>query len=115
MNWIVLSIAVFFNALANILVKVGVVDKNCQLNISTLREVITKPSIIGGILSFIFALMAYGYVLSKMNLSVAYPLMTSIGFGIITLASYFLFKESISPIQVIGFLFILSGVWMVGK
>lgn len=115
MNWFILAVAIFLNALANVLIKIGVMDKGVKVNIKMLMAVITSPAILGGILSFVFALVAYGYVLSKMNLSIAYPLMTSIGFMIVTLASWVILKESITSIQLIGFLFILSGVWMVAK
>ena len=50
-----------------------------------------------------------------MNLSIAYPLVTSIGFMIVTLALWLFLNEIITPIQIIGFLFILSGVWKVAK
>jgi multidrug transporter EmrE-like cation transporter len=115
MNWIILGVAIFLNALANVLIKIGVMDKGVKVNIKMLIALITTPAIFGGILSFVLALAAYGYVLSKMNLSIAYPLMTSIGFMIVTLASWLILKESITLIQVMGFLFILSGVWMVAK
>jgi multidrug transporter EmrE-like cation transporter len=115
MNWIILGVAIFLNALANVLIKIGVKGKGVKLNIKMLTAVITTPAVVGAILSFVFALAAYGYVLSKMNLSVAYPLMTSIGFMIVTLASWLILKESIAPMQLVGFLLILSGVWMVAK
>jgi multidrug transporter EmrE-like cation transporter len=115
MNWIILGIAISLNALANILIKVGVRDKVGKIDVGMISRVITAPAIIGGILSFIFALAAYGYILSKMNLSIAYPLMTSIGFMIVILASWLFLNEIITPLQIIGFLFILSGVWMVAK
>jgi multidrug transporter EmrE-like cation transporter len=115
MNWIILGVAIFLNALANVLIKIGVMDKGVKFNMEMPIAVITTPAIVGGILSFVFALAAYGYVLSKMNLSIAYPLMTSIGFMIVILASWLILKESITPVQVMGFLFILSGVWMVAK
>jgi multidrug transporter EmrE-like cation transporter len=75
----------------------GAIGKNCQLSLSMLSELIAKPAILGGILSFILGLVGYGYVLSKMKLNIAYPLMTSICFLIITLASRFFLKESITP------------------
>jgi multidrug transporter EmrE-like cation transporter len=115
MNWIILGIAISLNALANILIKVGVMDKGGKFTIEMVTKVITSPTIVGGIVSFVFALVAYGYVLTRMNLSIAYPLMTSIGFIIVTLTSWLFLKESITPVQTIGLLFILSGVWMVAK
>jgi len=48
--------------------------------------------------------MAYGYVLTKMNLSIAYPIMTSMGFMIVVLASWLFLGERITLIQTIGFL-----------
>ncbi len=115
MNWMILGIAIFLNALANILIKVGVMGEGIKISTKMLITLITTPAIVGGILSFVFALAAYGYVLSKMNLSIAYPLMTSIGFMIVVLASCLILKESITTIQAVGFLVILSGVWMIAK
>jgi len=115
MKWFILGIAIFLNAFANILIKIGVRDKGIRLDIKSLIALVFEPAILGGILCFILALVAYGFVLSKMNLSIAYPLMTSIGFMVVILASWLLLKESITLIQVIGFFFILSGVWLVAK
>lgn len=115
MRWIILVIAIFLNALANILIKIGVRDKIIKFDFKSLLELIVNPAIILGILCFILALGAYGYVLTRMNLSIAYPLMTSIGFMIVILASWLILKEAITLVQIIGFIFILSGVWMVAK
>ena len=115
MNGVILGVAIFLNALANILIKEGVMDKGGKFTIEMVTKVITSPTIVGGIVSFAFALVAYGYVLTGMNLSIAYPLMTSIGFIIVTLTSWLFLKESITPVQTIGLQFILSGVWMVAK
>jgi small multidrug resistance pump len=110
MKWVILGSAIFFNAFANIMIKIGMMNKGEKVDIKMLITTITTPAIIVGISSFILALAAYGYVLSKMNLSIAYPIMTSMGFMIVTLASYFFLKESITPIQIVGYLLILSGV-----
>lgn len=115
MKWVILGIAIFMNALANILIKIGVRDKAIKVDIKAIIAIASEPAIIGGILCFILALGAYVYVLSKMNLSIAYPLMTSVGFMIVILASWLFLKESITLIQVVGFLLILSGVWIVAK
>jgi hypothetical protein len=45
MNWIIWVIAVSLNALANILIKIGVMDKGDKVNIKMLIEVITTPTI----------------------------------------------------------------------
>jgi multidrug transporter EmrE-like cation transporter len=80
-----------------------------------LKEKFLSAPIIFGILCFAIALVAYGYVLSKLNLSVAYPIMTSLGFMIVIFASWLIFEEPIGATQIAGFILILSGVWLVAR
>jgi multidrug transporter EmrE-like cation transporter len=115
MNWVILGMAIFLNSTANILIKVGVMDRPLKPGLTTIVRIVLAPAVIGGIICFALALVAYGYVLSKVNLSIAYPLMTSIGFVIVIVASSLFLKESISSIQIFGFFLILSGVWVVAK
>ncbi|MDI6817627.1 MAG: SMR family transporter [Actinomycetota bacterium] len=74
-----------------------------------------SPAILLGIAFFGSALIAYSFVLSKINLSIAYPVMTSIGFLIVITASALFFKETITIIQMAGFILILAGVWLVAR
>lgn len=53
------------------------------------------------------------FILRKIELSVAYPII-SISFVIILIFSYFLFGEQIPPQKVIGTLFIIGGVISIG-
>ncbi len=115
MNWLILSVAIVLNALANILIKVGMRGKTLEIGLVTIMKIITSPAIIGGIIFFVCALIAYGYVLSKMNLSIAYPIMTSMGFLIVILASWLFLKEAIGLGQCAGFILILLGVWLVAR
>jgi multidrug transporter EmrE-like cation transporter len=115
MKWGILGCAIFLNAFANILIKIGVTNKSDKLDISTLLNTAISPAIIGGILLFVLALIAYGYVLTKLNLSIAYPIMTSMGFLIVILVSWLFLREAITLTQVMGFILILSGVWMVAR
>ena len=113
---IVLVIAIVLNATANILMKVGMLRVGRTDGwVHMLRRAAVQPFIIMGILSFILALGAYGVVLTRLNLSVAYPLMVSLGLVIVVIASYFFLKEAIRPYQVVGFLLIISGVWLVAR
>jgi len=115
--YLILALAISFNALANILMKVGM-NRVGGFGFN-LKELISKfalnPVVVLGVFCFVLALIFYGYVLSQINLSVAYPVMTSIGYCIVILASWGFLRESISPIQVIGFAFIVAGVWMVTR
>lgn len=66
-------------------------------------------------LLYIEALVAYSYALSKINISIANPIMTSIEYAIVILSSVLFLKETLNNIQVIGILFIIFGVWMVAR
>ena len=55
MNWIIMGIAISLNALANILIKVGVKDKVSKIAVWMIFRVITTPAIIGGIFYFCFS------------------------------------------------------------
>lgn len=116
MKWFILIAAIVFNALANILIKMGMSGESQHEDIlNMLKSKWLSLPIIGGIICFGFALVAYSYVLSRMNLSIAYPIMTSAGFMLIGIASWLIFKETITQGQVIGFVCIVFGIWMVAK
>ena len=112
----ILIFAIVFNAFANILIKVGMVRiKGTSGFFEMIKEAIKQPALIGGVCCFILALAAYSVVLTRLNLSIAYPVMVSMGLVIVTLASFFILKETITPLQIAGFVFIIAGVWMVAR
>lgn len=80
-TYLVLAFAILMNALANILMKMGMLWAGESKDLIALgSKLALSQYIILGILSFVLALGGYLYVLSKINLSIAYPLMTSLGF-----------------------------------
>lgn len=109
-------IAVFFNALANILIKSSSMqDQTKSLSGGLWDTIFTvlNPYFIGGLASFGLALLGYRYVLGKgLKLSLAYPVFTSSGFIIVLIASSLFFKEKLNLTQWIGIAFILIGVWL---
>ncbi len=114
---LILALAICFNALANILIKVGMLRAGgMRLELeSLLRDFALNPVVVLGVLSFALALVCYGYVLSHLNLSVAYPIMTSLGYAIVVLASVAFLGERLSPVQVVGLMAIVIGVWLVAS
>jgi multidrug transporter EmrE-like cation transporter len=111
-------VAIVLNALANIFMKVGM-NKVGGLSVGPmtnwLMRMVTNPFVFLGLSFFALALVAYNYVLSQLNLSIAYPIMTSVGYCIVILASWLFLNEKIVPVQVLGFTLIIAGVWMVAK
>jgi len=115
--YIILALAIFLNALANILMKVGMMrqgESGGNLLLMA-KKALVNPVLFAGVISFALGLVAYSYVLSKINLSIAYPVMTSLGYVIVIIASWMFLKEHITFVQVIGFAFIITGVWMVAR
>jgi len=113
---VILIFAIFFNAFANILIKIGMVKVGRTEGwIKLLAKAVAQPALLGGILSFALALIAYSLVLTRMNLSIAYPIMISMGLIIVVFASHFLLNEAITPLQIAGFVLIIAGVWMVAR
>ena len=113
---VVLSFAIVCNATANILIKVGMNKVGDTKGIWELaKKAVMQPQLIAGIISFILAFVSYSYILTKLNLSIAYPIMVSMGIVIVVTVSYLFLCESINIIQIIGFALIIAGVWMVAK
>ncbi|MCX7020904.1 MAG: SMR family transporter [bacterium] len=116
MTYLALALGIVFNAGANILMKVamrgiGTLD---SLGLGPYAKgMLSSGWLWGGLASFAAALVFYTYVLSKLNLSVAYPVFTSVGFAIVIVVSALMLKESITWWQVAGFVLIVAGVWLV--
>ncbi len=116
MIYVILGLAIIFNAVANILIKLGMSKVTLGPEFNALQMIITMLTnlyVISGIISFGLALVLYSYVLNKINLSIAYPLMTSLGYAIVVSFSVLFFKETLALYQIIGLILIISGVWMV--
>lgn len=65
-----------------------------------------------GIILFGISFLVYLFVLSKFQLSIAYPILVSAGILLIALASRFLFNESLSWLQILGIIFIIFGIFL---
>jgi len=74
---------------------------------------VTNISVWLGLISFGVAFIFYSVVLTKMRLGVAYPIMTSAGFAIVTVAAVFLFDERLSAMKIVGIAVIALGIWLV--
>lgn len=114
MSYLILILAITFNAVANILMKVGMLKGKQVTGLADfILGMILNPILVAGMVCFALGLAAYCYVLTKLNLSIAYPIMTSVGYVIVIIASWLFLKETITAIQVAGFFLIIAGVWMV--
>ncbi len=114
-TYVLLAIALTLNALANVLIKAGMRNREPDATAGFVKEMVLNPYLWGGVTSFGLALAFYSVVLSRMPLSLAYPLMTTLGFVIVLGASAFLFDERLNVIQYAGIVLIAAGVWMAAR
>ena len=112
---IVFILAIVLNASANILIKASAY-RSGEMGAEDFIRQLFNPWLIAGLASFGLAFIAYRHVLSQsVPLSIAYPIMTSLGFIIVLVASRFFFQESLDWIQYAGIAMMIVGLWLVAS
>lgn len=74
----------------------------------------TSPAIIAGLGCYVVSVVLWMAVLSRVEVSIAYP-MVSLGYIIAAIAGWYFFGESLTAMKVSGILVIMLGVYMVSK
>lgn len=85
-----------------------------RVDFQTVLQIIINRYIITGLFMYGFSVLIWFFVLSKFELSKAYPFV-SIGYLITLLLGYFLLDESLSLYKVVGILIIVFGVLVLSK
>ncbi len=112
----VFAAAIFLNAFANILIKASALKKDEMSVDGMIQGFILNPWMIAGVISFGVALLAYRYVLNQgIKVSLAYPMMTTIGYALVLLAGRFVFHEHLNSVQWIGIGFLVAGIWLISS
>ena len=112
----VLVVAIVFNAGANIMLKAGMKNAGsiAENGIGGMvMRALSSVYVWAGLMAFGIAFVFYSVVLSKMKLSVAYPIMTSAGFAIVAVASWLMFQEDLTWHKLAGIAVIAVGIWIV--
>lgn len=91
--------------------RVGTID---HWGLPTLIRVFSCPYVLLGFASYGLSSLAYLMALSRLELSVAYP-MIGLGYVLVVLLSALLLRESVSAVRWLGVLLIVAGVWLVGR
>jgi multidrug transporter EmrE-like cation transporter len=101
--------SVFLGALAQVLMKIG--TTKIQLNFI---DIFTNCYIIAGLSIYTLSAVLWIFAISKVQLSIAYPMVSS-GYIIVFVLSYFILNEPISLLRIFGLLTIITGVVIVAK
>ena len=122
MNAISLSLlmtGVVLNAGAQLLLKagtnsVGAFEYSAANIIPIGWKLATEPHIVGGLGCYVISVVVWIMALSRVEVSIAYPLL-SVGYVVNAIAAYYLFGEAVTPMRLTGIAIIIVGVWVVAR
>ncbi len=122
MSYLVLGLillTVTLSACAQLALKLGVsrpkmVNAMQSSLVDTLLAAMTSPLIWTGLIIYILSVAMWLWVLSKVDLSVAYPFV-GISFLVTLAFGMLLLGENVTPMRIIGTLFITIGCILVGR
>jgi multidrug transporter EmrE-like cation transporter len=110
---------VLLNAIAQLLLKagtnaVGQFEFTAANIVPVGVKLALQPHIASGVACYVVSLVVWIMGLSRVEVSVAYP-MLSIGYLINAIAAWYLFGESLGALRLTGIGFIIVGVFLVAK
>jgi multidrug transporter EmrE-like cation transporter len=118
---IALVIALSLNATANLMIKFGM-ERFKAAGVSpadgtagVVIALITNWVLIGGLCCVALNVGFYAYALKALPISVAYPIMVTVGFAIIVAVAGMYLHERLTSVQWVGVCLILVGVWLVAS
>ena len=122
MTWAAIALlltGVLLNAGAQLLLKAG----TNALGVITLSRgdwhdvlwrMATQPHFVGGVAIYMVSLVVWIMGLSRVPVSVAFP-MLSLGYVVNAIAAHYLFGEAVTAGRWLGIGFIVLGVWLVAR
>ena len=119
-NFFIILTGVLLNAVAQLFLKAGtnaigeLKFNGAATLLPTIMKVAFQPYIIGGLTCYVFSVAIWIVALSKVEVSVAYP-MLSIGYVVNALAAWYLFGEMMTDLKIAGILTIIIGVYLVAR
>ena len=110
---------VLLNAGAQLLLKagtnvLGVITLSADHWPGQLGRMALEPHIAGGLLCYVVSVVVWIIGLSRVPVSMAYP-MLSLGYIVNAVAAHYLFGEAVTPSRWLGMGLIIVGVWLVAR
>ena len=116
--FLILAASILVTVSAQLSLKKGVLglgDLNFSLSniFSFIFRILQNGWLMAGLFLFGISFFLWIFILSKLQLNIAYPVVVSLNFCLITIASWFLFKEYLSFVQILGIATIIFGTFLV--
>ncbi len=110
---------VLLNAVAQLLLKagtnaVGAFEFSAANVLPVGWKLATQPFIVGGLACYVVSVVVWIMALSRVEVSIAYP-MLSFGYVLNALAAWYFFGEAVTPARIVGIGIIILGVFIVAR
>ena len=117
-NIVLIIVSVLLNCSAQLLIRKGMLDvgeiSSGASLISNIPVMLTNIFLWISIFCYLISFIMWIVVLSKMEVSFAYPFL-SIGYVISAVAGYMFFAESVTPVRIAGIIVICIGVILISR
>ena len=112
-------LGVLLNAAAQLLLKAGMTQiGHFEFSLANVipiaLKVMVNLPVIAGLFTYVVSVVVWLLVLSRVQVSYAYP-MLSIGYIVNAVAAYYLFGENLSIMRATGILVIIAGVYLISQ
>jgi multidrug transporter EmrE-like cation transporter len=115
MGYLFLALALVLNATANVLLKIGAARVGGLEEPNLIGRLVTNYHLLAGLSLFALNVVFYVLALTRLNLSVAYPIMMAGGVVIIATVSVLLLHEALTMRQGVGLLLLIVGIVLVAE
>jgi multidrug transporter EmrE-like cation transporter len=113
MDYLLLILALTLNALANVLLKMGATRLPGWSEPGAMTRLLANPYLLTGLTLFALNVVFYAAALSRLNLSVAYPVMVAGGLIVVVVASVVWLREPMTTTQLSGIVLLVLGILLV--
>ena len=79
-----------------------------------IMAIVFSPWVFLGLLTFVISMASHLYVLSKVELSFAYPFL-SLAYVVVAVFAYFVFREDLNALRIAGIAFICVGTILIAQ
>ncbi len=97
------------------MLKIGELDFSPSNIVSLIVRAIHSGWLIGGVLLMIVSFLLWLFILSRLQINIAYPITIGLQTVLIAVASWFLFKEYLAFYQVLGIAIVILGIFLILK
>ena len=114
----VFAFAVFFNVVGQVALKRGMTEVGfvtsdlARLPAMALRT-LTSPFIMLGFAAYVVSTVLWLIILSRVDLSLAYPSLNSLAYVLVVVSSWLFLGENVSPTRWLGLLIVCAGMFLV--